>query len=220
MACILAVETATKACSVALLQNGECREILRLAPNRHAEILVPMARELLAGFECRFDQLDALAFGSGPGSFTGLRIGISVVQGLAFGVDRPVVPVSSLLALAARVNAPRVLAAIDARMDQVYWNLYRRYEGAGMKALQEPRVSDPAEVRLPDDATWFAAGDGSETYGNRFSKGRPIKVEFVRGVHPHAYDIAHIAEKEFEEGKAIDARDATPEYVRNRIVQT
>lgn len=217
---ILAVETATRACSAALLWDGECREILRLEPNRHAEILIPMARELLETAGCRFDQLDCLAVGNGPGSFTGLRIGISVVQGLALGLDRPVVPVCSLQALAARVNAPRVLAAFDARMEQVYWNLYQRVPGQGMQPLQEPRVDDPASVRLPDDGDWVAAGNGCEVYHDRLLCQGHGKVDFVRGVHPHAEDVAQIAGMEFEQGHAIDARDAAPQYVRNRIVQS
>lgn len=216
---ILAVETATRACSAALLWDGECEEVLRLEPNRHAEMLIPMARELLARAGREFDDMDALAFGSGPGSFTGLRIGIAVTQGLAFGAGRPVVPVSSLLAVAARVNTPRVLAAIDARMSQVYWNVYRRDAATGvMQALQEPRVSHPQDVRLPDDGEWFAAGSGCDAYGDELSRNAP-GLTFVAGAHPHAGDIARIAAATYEAGGAIDAKDAVPEYVRNEIVQ-
>lgn len=217
---ILAVETATRACSAALLWDGECEEVLRLAPNRHAEILIPMAQELLSRSGRRFDQLDALAFGSGPGSFTGLRIGIGVTQGLALGAGLPVVPVSSLLALAARVNAPRVLAAIDARMSQVYWNVYRRDEATGMmEALQEPRVSDPDSVRLPEAGDWLAAGSGCDVYGDVLLRNTAGGVTFAAGVHPHAGDVARIAAAAYEAGEALDARDAAPEYVRNEIVQ-
>jgi tRNA threonylcarbamoyladenosine biosynthesis protein TsaB len=217
---ILAVETATRACSVALLWDGECEEVLRLEPNRHAEILIPMARELLARYGRRFDQLDALAFGSGPGSFTGLRIGIAVTQGLAFAVDRPVVPVSSLLALAERVGAPRVLAAIDARMSQVYWNLHVRDADTGtMRALQEPRVSYPEDVRLPGEGDWLAAGSGCDVYRERLPSDLDGTVDFVSGVHPHAGDIAGIAAAVYESGGAINARDAAPEYVRDEVVQ-
>ena len=217
---ILAVETATRACSAALLWDGECREMLRLEPNRHAEILIPMIRQLLAAGECRFDELDCLAFGSGPGSFTGLRIGISVVQGLALGLDIPVVPVSSLRALAARIDAPRVLAAFDARMDQVYWNLYRHVPERGMQALQEPQVDDPASIRLPGDEYWLAAGSGCDEYGDRLLLEQREQVDFIPAVHPHAEDIARIAKVEFESGRVMDARYVAPEYVRNRVVQS
>ncbi|MBS1270781.1 MAG: tRNA threonylcarbamoyladenosine biosynthesis protein TsaB [Gammaproteobacteria bacterium] len=216
---ILAVETSTRACSVALLWDGECREILRLERNRHAEILIPMARELLAHGDCRFEQLDTVAFGSGPGSFTGLRIGISVVQGLAFGIDRPVVPVSSLLALATRINSAYVLAGIDARMHQLYWNVYERVGGYGMRALQEPRVSGPTDIRLPGGEEWTAAGTGCDVYRAALMRMHTADVEFAQGVHPHAGDVARIAESEYVAGNAVDAGEAAPEYVRNDIVQ-
>lgn len=220
MSRILAVETATQACSVALLDDGEYEEVSQLAPNRHAELLIPMAQDLLSRSGRRLEQLDALAFGGGPGSFTGLRIGIAVTQGLALGAGRPVVPVSSLLALAARVDAPRVLAAIDARMNQVYWNVYARDAAAGtMRALQEPRVSDPGDVRLPQQGEWLAAGSGCDAYGDQLLTGSRAAVTFVPGVHPHAGDIARIAATDFAAGNALNARDAAPEYVRNEIVQ-
>lgn len=217
---ILAVETATRACSVALLWDGECEEELRLTPNRHAEVLVPMTRALLDERGRRYQELDALAYGSGPGSFTGLRIGIAVTQGLAFAAGLPVVPVSSLLALAARVDADQVLAAIDARMRQVYWNVYQRDAGTGvMRAIQEPRVGFPGDVQLPGEGEWVAAGSGCDAYRDELLRDSTAGVTFVEGVHPHAGEIAHIAGREFEAGNAINARDAAPEYVRNEIVQ-
>lgn len=215
---LLAVETATRACSVALLRSGESRETLRLEPNRHAEILIPMARELLADAGIGFPQLDAIAFGSGPGSFTGLRIGISVAQGLAFGLDRPVVPVSSLLALAARVDAPHVLAAIDARMSQVYWNIYRRAADAGPTAQGAPRVGAPGTIRLAPDKNWVAAGSGCDAYRDRIA-GLATGLTFVHGVHPHAGDVARLAEAAYRAGRTVDPRDAAPEYVRNEVIQ-
>ncbi|MDZ7839824.1 MAG: tRNA (adenosine(37)-N6)-threonylcarbamoyltransferase complex dimerization subunit type 1 TsaB [Gammaproteobacteria bacterium] len=216
---ILALETATRACSVALLWDGECEEELRLTPNRHAEVLVPMTRELLDRAGRRYQDLDALAFGSGPGSFTGLRIGIAVTQGLALAAGLPVVPVSSLLALAARVDAPRVLAAIDARMSQVYWNVYQRDAGTGaMRAIQEARVAYPGDVRLPEAGEWMAAGSGCDAYRDELLRD-DTGVTFVDGVHPHAGEIARIAAAIYEAGGAVDAKDAAPEYVRNDIVQ-
>lgn len=218
---ILALETATGACSAALWWDGECREELRLTANRHAEVLIPMAQELLDRTSHRYDDLDALAFGSGPGSFTGLRIAIAVTQGLALAAGCPVVPVSSLLAIAARVDAPRVLAAIDARMSQVYWNVYRMDPATGcMQALQEPRVGFPADVRLPEAGEWIAAGSGCDAYRDALSSAGPESdVTFISGVHPHAGDIARIAAREYAAGNAVNARDAAPDYVRNEIVQ-
>lgn len=217
---ILAVETATRACSAALLWDGECEEILRLEPNRHAEVLLPMAQELMDRAGRRFDQLDALAVGSGPGSFTGLRIGIALTQGLAFAAGRPAVPVSSLLALATRINAPRVLAVIDARMNQVYWNIYSRDAGTGtMLALQEPRVSYPDDVRLPDEGEWIAGGSGCDAYGDKLLRASAATVELVHGVHPHAGDVARIGAMEYDAGNAMDPKDVDPQYVRDEVVQ-
>lgn len=215
---LLALETSTRACSVALCRRGEVRETLRLESNRHAEILIPMARELLANAGLDFTGVDAVAFGSGPGSFTGLRIGISVAQGLAFGLGRPVVPVSTLLALATRVNAERVLAAIDARMEQVYWNTYRRGDDGAMAALDDPRVSAPDAITLPDDGDWLAAGSGCDAYRDEIAA-RSERLTFVYGVHPHAGDVARIAAAKYEAGETVDPGDAAPEYVRNEIVQ-
>lgn len=216
---LLAVDTATRACSVAIAWDGEYHETLELASNRHAELLVPMVQELLVEHQCRLDQLDALAFGSGPGSFTGLRIGIAVAQGLAFGAGLPVVPVSSLWALAARAGAPRVLAGIDARMNQLYWNVYRRQADGSMEALQAPRVSDPEDVHLPDENAWLAAGSGCEVYRGRLSPGVADRIDLVDGAYPHAVDIARIAEQIFKSGGALAPEHAAPEYVRNDIVQ-
>lgn len=220
MSRILAVETATRACSAALLWDGECREVLRLERNRHAELLIPMARELLARAGCGLGDLHALAFGSGPGSFTGLRIGISVVQGLALGAGLPVVAVSSLLALAARAGAPRVLATIDARMEQVYWNTYRRGDDGAMRALDAPRVSDPESVRVSGGEPWTAVGSGCDAYRTRLSRDQGAALDFVPGVHPHAGDVAITAAKEHAAGRSIDAGLAAPEYVRNEVVQS
>lgn len=217
MAKILAVETATRACSVALSWDGEVRETLRLESNRHAEILIPMARELLAAAGCGFSRLDAIAFGSGPGSFTGLRIGISVAQGLAFGLDRPVVPVSSLLAVAARINGLHVLAAIDARMNQVYWNTYGRTGDGRMGALGQPRVGAPGSLRLADGLEWFAGGSGCDAYHQEIARHHD-GVTFIADVHPHAGDIARIADREYTVGNVVDPRYAAPEYVRNEVV--
>jgi len=221
MSRLLAVETATGACSAAMAWDGERRETLRIAPSRHAELLVPMVQELLAEHECRLEQLDALAFGSGPGSFTGLRIGIAVVQGLAFGAGLPVVPVSSLWALASRMDGPRVLAGIDARMNQLYWNVYARTAaGTGLEALQTPRVSDPEGVALPGDGdSWLAGGSGCEAYLQRLPAAVASRVERVRGVHPHALEVARIAEGIVAAGGAIAPQQAAPEYVRNEITQ-
>src|SRR3954470_12875216 len=123
---LLAIETSTELCSVALLRDSELFVEEALAENRHSEMLMPMVRRVLERSRLTAKHMHAFAFGQGPGSFTGIRIACGVVQGLAFGAGRPVVPVPSLLALAEQTNESRVLAALDARMDEAYLAAYAR----------------------------------------------------------------------------------------------
>src|SRR5690606_37846584 len=134
---LLAFETSTEACSVALWRDGEVAERFELAPRRHAEPALPCAEALLAEAGLARSHLDAIAVGRGPGAFTGVRLGVAIAQGIALALDRPVLPVSTLLALAARAPAaaPHVLAAIDARMGEVYLGAFAR-EGDAWRALQ------------------------------------------------------------------------------------
>src|SRR6188768_1218772 len=123
---LLAVETSTELCSVALLRGDELFVEEALAENRHSELLVPMLRRVLERARLAPREMDAFAFGQGPGSFTGIRIACGIVQGLAFGADRPVVAVPSLLALAEQTGDSRVIAAVDARMGEAYLAAYSR----------------------------------------------------------------------------------------------
>ncbi len=145
---MLAIETSAEACSVALAVNGELRERFEHAPLRHAELVLPMVSGLLAEAGLRVGDLDAIAFGRGPGSFTSLRIGIGVVQGLAWGADRPVVPVSSLAAVAQAVvdtgaagPGARIVVAMDARMGEVFHAAYRAGTEGAVLELEPERVS-------------------------------------------------------------------------------
>src|SRR5688572_22068013 len=123
---LLAVETSTELCSVAVLRGDELFLEEAMAENRHSELLVPMVKRVLERSQLRPAQMDCFAFGQGPGSFTGIRIACGMVQGLAFGAARPVVPVPSLLALAEQTNDARVVAALDARMGEAYLAAYAR----------------------------------------------------------------------------------------------
>ena len=160
---LLALETATEACSVAVLVDGELRERFDIAPRRHAELTLPWAEQLLAEAGVARSQLDAIAVGRGPGAFTGVRLAIAVAQGIALALDRPVVPVSTLAALAMRAPAcdgDRVLAAIDARMGEVYVAGYGRH-GDEWTVLGEEVVASPDAVILPGDAGgWLGVGTG------------------------------------------------------------
>lgn len=140
---LLAFETATEACSVAVWNDGEVLERYELAPRRHAELALPWADALLAEAGVAKSQLDAIAVGRGPGAFTGVRLAVGIAQGIALALDRPVLPVSTLAALAMRAGAGRVVAAIDARMGEVYVGAFQR-DGDSMVALDAERVPSPA----------------------------------------------------------------------------
>ena len=147
---LLAIETSTEACSVALHHGGTTIARSELAPRRHAELVLPMAEALLAEAGIGRRQLDAIAVGRGPGAFTGVRLAVSMAQGMALGLDLPVIPISSLAALAldAPDNGAAVLAVIDARMGEVYAASYRRGADDTVQALDEERVCAPDVLQL------------------------------------------------------------------------
>src|SRR5688572_19663487 len=157
---LLALETATEACSVALWLDGEVLERFDIVPRRHAELTLPWAEELLAEAGVKKSQLDAIAIGRGPGAFTGVRLAVAIGQGIALALDRPVVPVSTLAALALQASGPRVLAAIDARMGEVYAAAFEVREGDAI-ALDAERVGAPGTIELPgDEGGWHGVGTG------------------------------------------------------------
>lgn len=216
---LLALDTSTTACSVAMWHDGQLFELFETAANRHSSLILGMVDQVLAESGATLRQCDAIAFGCGPGSFTGLRIGVGVVQGLAFGSGIPVVPVSSLAAQAARSGAENVLAAFDARMGQLYWGLYRAAEGRYVAAGDgNVMVTAPKQVGIPAGEHWTAIGTGCDLYEEGIRTANPDSViTFVRGGFPHAMDVAALGAVEYRMGKAIPAAAAAPEYVRNQV---
>lgn len=160
---LLALETATEACSAALWVDGRVLARFQHAPRLQTELMLPMVDELLAEAGIRLNDLDAIAYSRGPGAFTGVRIAAAVAQGLAFGVDLPIIPVSSLQTLAQGVNreygADRVLCVFDARMDEIYVGAYEKDKDGLMQPLAPERLGAAATVALPEGA-FFAAGNG------------------------------------------------------------
>jgi tRNA threonylcarbamoyladenosine biosynthesis protein TsaB len=221
---LLAIETAGDACSCAVLRDGDTYERHLTAPRRHAELILPMVRELLDEAGLALDDLDALAFGRGPGSFTGLRVAAGVIQGLAFGADLPVVPVSSLQALAQgafrQSGSGRVLAAFDARMGEVYWGAYQA-DGAGLMAVRiEDCASAPNAVPVPSTGEWLGAGDGWGTYAEELAE----RVgAMLAGTEPErmarALDVAILARAAHARGESVPASRALPVYVRNEVAR-
>lgn len=228
---LLAFETATEACSVALWIDGEVRERHELAPRRHAELSLPWAEQLLADAGIRKSQLDAIALGRGPGAFTGVRLAIALGQGIALALDRPIVAVSTLATLALRAHAltsavtatasSRVLASIDARMGEVYTGAFELGDGDAI-ALGHEAVLAPEAATLPDErdgwlgvGTGFGAADGAlaRRYGARFAA---IDASAL----PHAADLARLAAAAYARGEALAPERVEPAYLRNNVALT
>ncbi|KTS99910.1 tRNA (adenosine(37)-N6)-threonylcarbamoyltransferase complex dimerization subunit type 1 TsaB [Pseudomonas parafulva] len=218
MTTLLALDTATEACSVALLHYGEVTSHHEVIPRMHAQKLLPMIKQLLAESGVALGTVDAIAFGRGPGAFTGVRIAIGVVQGLAFALERPVLPVSNLAALAQgalrQQGAQQVAAAIDARMDEVYWGCYQAVAGE-MRLQGDEAVLPPERVALPAGAQgpWFGAGTGwgyAERLAVTVGASDPSAL-------PSALDVLSLARFAWDRGEAIAAEQAQPIYLRDNV---
>jgi tRNA threonylcarbamoyladenosine biosynthesis protein TsaB len=219
---LLALETATDACSVALWLDGEVSERFEIASRRHVALLLPFVESLLADAGTGVAQLDAVAFGRGPGSFTGLRIAAGMAQGIAFGADVPVLPVSTLAALAQgcvrECSAQAVLAALDARMQEVYFGACRVGADGLVALVGEEMVCAPAAIAVPEGSDWYTAGDGWISYGD-IMRERMVQppVGSLDTARPHAADVARLGAALWEQGGAIPAEQAAPVYLRNDV---
>jgi len=219
---ILAIDTSGEACSVALLLGTELRQRIEREPRRHGELLLAMMDGLLAETGVGLTRLDALAFGRGPGSFTGVRIATSVVQGAAYGADLPVVPVSTLAALAQgglrSRGSSQVLAAFDARMGELYWGPYRVGNGDLMRPAGAEEVAPPEEVMLPAVGSWSGVGSGWAAYGEILRRRLGTQLLAVApDVLCEAHDVAVLAAAELADGRYVTAEQALPVYLRERV---
>jgi len=219
---LLAVETATEACSAALWLDGRILERFELAPRRHTAIILPMIDSLLAEAGLSLRDMDALAFGRGPGSFTGVRIATGVIQGLALAAGRPVIGISTLASLAqSRADTHhQVIAAIDARMHEVYWGCYRRDNSGCMELLNEERVCAPAEVPVPPAGDWLAAGSGWTSYGDILQQQlAPLTLTVDANAWPRAAATVRLAAARMDAGDSVAAAEARPVYLRDNVIQ-
>ncbi|HLI16868.1 MAG TPA: tRNA (adenosine(37)-N6)-threonylcarbamoyltransferase complex dimerization subunit type 1 TsaB [Rhodanobacteraceae bacterium] len=220
---LLAIETATEACSVALLHGEALIDRTELAPRRHAELVLPMAEDLLAEAGITRRQLDAIAVGQGPGAFTGVRLAISVAQGLALALDIPVVPVSSLAALAMQApkNGASILAAIDARREEIYAGAFV-FDGAGLvEALDRERVLAASELKSPEAEAWNVLGTGWKAYSDAIRERLPSAPRWADGErYPQACDVARLAAPLFAAGKGVPPEQALPVYLRDKVALT
>ena len=220
---LLAIETATEACSAALSVDGRIIERREIAPRRHAELILPMIASLLAEAGIARAQLDGIAVGRGPGAFTGVRLAISVVQGLALALDIPVVPVSSLSALAQ--DAPdagaSILAVIDARMGEVYAGAFRRGADGLVEAMNEETIGKADELILPRSIQWCIVGTGWDAYRDALAARLSAPPVFADGTrYPQARAVAQLAAPQFAAGRGVGPEQALPVYLRDKVALT
>ncbi|MCC7410717.1 MAG: tRNA (adenosine(37)-N6)-threonylcarbamoyltransferase complex dimerization subunit type 1 TsaB [Gammaproteobacteria bacterium] len=221
---LLAIDTSTDACSAALLVDDRCRCRHALAPRRHAELILPMVDELLAESGLRLRDLDALAFGCGPGTFTGVRIATGVVQGLALAANLPVAPVSTLAAMAHAActehGAGAVLAALDARMDELYLGTYVYH--TALEAARGDQLGSGEALQLPVRGTWYGAGPGWATpAGARLQARLGERLTQIDAQQwPHARDVARLGAVMASRGETVDAGAALPVYLRDDVATT
>jgi len=220
---LLAIDTVTEACSAALWLDGEVRERFEIAPRGHTALILPMVQELLAEADIPLARLDAIAVDRGPGSFTGVRIGTGVVQGLAYAVDLPVVPVSSLATLAQAVwlreGHEHVLALIDARMQEVYGAHYR-YQENEMQLVGAEQVGALAALLSSEATDYYCVGSGSRQYAEQLLAHDNYQVLTDRGFDfPRAGVLAGLAVTACQRHEQVSAEQLEPSYLRNQVVQ-
>jgi tRNA threonylcarbamoyladenosine biosynthesis protein TsaB len=214
---VLAIDTATERCSVALRHEGRVIERVVDTERNHAELVLPMVSEVLTEARVELRTLDGIAYGRGPGAFTGVRIAVSVVQGLAFGANLAVVGISDLTAIAQQVAYPgaEILVCVDARMGEVYWGTFVVAPDSGLAILVgEERVDRPEQVRLR--APTVLAGTGFSAYP-QLAHRAPDATIHERAL-PQARDIAMLGELELAAGRGRPAAQAQPVYLRNQVV--
>lgn len=214
---ILALETSTEYCSVALWQDGTVSERCELVGQKHSEVLMAMVDALLkdAGFTIR--DMGGIVFGKGPGSFTGVRIACGVAQGLALGIDRKVVGICTLEALAEASGKNKVIAALDARMGELYLAAYEKTDG-GWMTVAEPCLCKADDAPAVAGEGWFGVGSGFAVSGDALQAryGNQLSGMDAQAI-PLASAVARLAAGEFAKGNAVDAAEALPFYLRDKV---
>ena len=226
---LLAIETSTEACSVALWIDDQCRERFEIAPRRHTELVLPWADALLADAGIAKSSLDAIAVGRGPGAFTGVRLAVALAQGLALALDKPVVAVSTLAALALQASVfteasgdnSGVMAAIDARMGELYLGLFERDAEQLLRPLRDEWMARPDAVEKPAGKHWYGVGSGFDaTEGTLRAVMAESLLQCDGKALPHAADIARLAVLAWHRGEAIAPELLAPAYLRDKVALT
>jgi len=221
---LLAVETSTEACSAALHIDGETQEKFEIAPREHTKKILPMIDSLLAEAELKPQQLDALAFSRGPGSFTGVRISTGIIQGIAFGADLPVIPVSTLAAIAhyffcQNLNKNIAFTAMDARMGEIFWGVYRKNHLGHTELIGEEAVTLAGNI-IFSEQQGVGIGSGWAVYQPQLSDCLGDLLISVDADHlPRASAIADLGIIGFNQNQAVEAENAMPVYLRNKVAK-
>jgi len=214
---ILALETSGDFCSVALWRDGVIDDREVSAGQRQSGMLLDMVHDLLHACGEKLDAMDGIAFGAGPGSFTGLRVACGVTQGLAMGIDKPVTGVGTLLALAEGAGAVRVVCCVDARMSEVYHAAYEKIDGV-WSTVQEPGVTAPNAVPLLPGEGWFGCGNGFAVYRDALCQRYSAQLSGINEtLHARAREVAILAAPVFISGGGVSAEHAAPFYVRDKV---
>jgi tRNA threonylcarbamoyladenosine biosynthesis protein TsaB len=214
---ILALETSTEFCSVALWHDGEIDGIEQHVGQGHSERLLAMVTELLQRHGMRVNDVDGIAFGEGPGSFTGLRIACGVTQGLAFAASLPVLGVGTLLAMAESTASERVICCLDARMHEIYHAAYEKQAG-GWHAVHAARVLAPAAAPKVEGREWLGCGSAFAVYRDPLVQRYGGQLSAIdASMHPRAHEVARLAAPRFARGEGGDAAAAAPLYIRDKV---
>ena len=222
---LLAIETSSEWCSAAIWLDGRVLSREEQAGQRHSELILPMVDGLLREAALELAALDAVAFGAGPGSFTGLRVACGVTQGLAFAAGIPVAEVSTLLALAQASGAERVVSCLDARMGELYFAAFERAPEPGSErqwtTVHAPMLCAPASAPELDGGGWVGCGSGFAAHGAELGRRYVGRLSQTHAeLHPHARDIAALAVEVVRLGLTVTAEEARPIYLRDRVALT
>ncbi len=232
---IISIETSTEACSAALHIDNDVIDRFEIAPGKHSQLILPMIESLLNEAHITLSQLDVIAFSCGPGSFTGLRIASGVIQGIAFGADLPVAPVSTLATLAQYAYEEKkqdnILAALDARMNEVYWGIFQFDSKGELHKIDQEIVCLPRLITKPKAALlttpWFGVGPGWTTYSSELHNvlraktpsTQGMKVDWEINVYPRARYVATLAQRALLQGNVVAPEHAIPVYLRDDVAK-
>jgi len=221
---ILALDTATEACSAALYIDGEVQERFEIAPRVHTKLLLPMIDSLMAEASLKPQQLDAIAFGCGPGSFTGVRIATGVMQGIAYGADLPVVPVSTLAAISQaclqKTAYDTIFTAVDARMSEIYWAVYQRDAEGYAELVGEEKVQPASDVDALS-LSGYGIGSGWAQYESVLTEKLSSQILGIGADYlPRSAEIALLGAVGVKRNKTVSVEQAMPVYLRNKVAKT